>query len=80
LGDAYRLAGDKDKAAEAYRKALEVGKDYPLVYYKLGLLWADAKPAEAIKSFEKYLTSDKNPQFQTEAKAKLAQLKTVKTQ
>jgi tetratricopeptide (TPR) repeat protein len=80
LGDAYRQAGDRNKAAAAYQKALEVGKDYPLVYYKLGLLWEEAQPAEAIKSFEKYLASDKTPQFQNEAKAKIEKLKQATTQ
>ena len=77
LGDAYRLTGERDKAAEAYRKALELGKNYALVHYKIGLLWEETKPAEAIKAFEKYLASDKNPDFQTEAKAKIEKLKNV---
>ncbi|MCG3147690.1 MAG: Photosystem I assembly protein Ycf3 [Verrucomicrobiae bacterium] len=80
LGDAYRLAGDREKAAEAYRKALELRADYSLVHYKLGLLWEKTQPAEAIKSFEKYLTSAKNPEFQNEAKAKIEQLKQAKTE
>lgn len=80
LGDAYRLAGEREKAAEAYRKALEIGKDYPVVHYKLGLLWTDTNPPEAIKSFEKYLASAKNPEFQNAAKAKIEQLKQAKTQ
>ena len=67
----------RDKAAEAYRKALELGKNYALVHYKIGLLWEETKPAEAIKAFEKYLASDKNPDFQTEAIAKIEKLKNV---
>jgi Tfp pilus assembly protein PilF len=79
LGDAYRLAGDKEQAAAAYRKALELAKDYPVVHYKLGLLWEETQPAEALKSFEKYLASGKTHEFQTEAKAKIEKLKHVTT-
>ncbi|MEI6085751.1 MAG: tetratricopeptide repeat protein [Verrucomicrobiota bacterium] len=79
MGDAFRQAGNIDKAAAAYAKALELGKDYWLVYYKTGLLWEKTQPAEAIKSFEKYLASDKTPVFQNEAKAKIEHLKQAKT-
>ena len=78
LGDAYRQQGDPKKAAESYRKALELRSDYPVVHYKLGLLYEDTQPAEAIKEFEKYLSSGKNTgEFATEAKAKIEKLKNV---
>jgi tetratricopeptide (TPR) repeat protein len=78
LGDAYRQQGDRDKAAEAYRKALELRRDYPVVHYKLGLLFEDTKPGEAIKNFENYLASGKNLEFQNEAKARIEKLKQAK--
>ena len=69
------------EAAESYRKALELRSDYGLVHYKLGLLYEDNQPAEAIKEFEKYLASGKNTgEFVTEAKSKIEKLKNVTTQ
>jgi tetratricopeptide (TPR) repeat protein len=75
MGDAYRQLKDTDKAAQAYRKALELRPDYALVHYKLGLLYEDSNPGEAIKGFEKYLASGKNLEFQKEATEKLHKLK-----
>ena len=79
LGDAFKQQGNPDKAAESYRKALELRSDYPVVHYKLGLLFEEGQPAEAIKEFEKYLSSGKNPEFATEAKSKIEKLKNVTT-
>ena len=73
--DAQAQLKDRDKAAAAYRKALELRPDYDLVYYKLGLLYQDSNPAEAIKQFEKYLQSGKNLQYRDEVTAKIAALK-----
>jgi tetratricopeptide (TPR) repeat protein len=78
LGDAYRQQGDREKAAEAYRKALDLRRDYPIVHYKLGLLFEDTNPAEAIKHFENYLASGKNLEFQTEARTRIEKLKQAK--
>jgi tetratricopeptide (TPR) repeat protein len=79
LGDVYRQLGQREKAAETYREALKLRKDYHIVHYKLGLLNEDWQPAEAIKSFENYLTSGKNLEFQTEAQAKIQKLKQAHT-
>jgi len=78
LGDAYGQLGQVDKAAESYRKALQIRSDYNLVHYKLGLLFETAKPAEAIKHFEKYLSSGKKGEFAKEAQEKLDKLKPKK--
>ena len=75
MGDAYRQLGDSGKAADAYRKALALRKDYSLVNYKLGLLYEDTEPMQAIKHFENYLASGKSLEFQNEAKAKIEKLK-----
>lgn len=77
MGDAYRQLKDTNKAAQAYRKALELRPDYAIVHYKLGLLYEDSNPAEAIKHFEKYLGSGKSIEFQKEATEKLNKLKTA---
>ena len=74
LGDAYLQKGDRVQAEKAYRTALELRKDFALVHYRLGILWETTNPSEAIKEFENYLTSAKNPQFQAEAKAKIEKL------
>ena len=79
LGDAYRQKGDRMAAEKSYRQALELRKDYMLVHYKLGLLFETANPSAAIKEFENYLSSGKNGEFQTEAKAKIEKLKPVQT-
>jgi Tfp pilus assembly protein PilF len=78
MGDAYRQLGDVGKAADAYRKALGLRKDYAVVHYKLGLLYEDTDPAQAIKHFENYLASGKTLEFQSEAKAKIEKLKQAK--
>jgi Tfp pilus assembly protein PilF len=78
MGDAYRQLGNTAKAADSYRKALALRKDYAVVYYKLGLLYEDADPAQAIKQFESYLASGKSLEFQDEAKAKIEKLKQSK--
>jgi len=78
LGDAYRTLEQRDKAAAAYRKALEIAKDYPIVHYKLGLLFEATEPAQAIKHFENYLASGKKLEFQQEATARLDKLKQPK--
>jgi tetratricopeptide (TPR) repeat protein len=78
LGDAYRQQGQDGKAVEAYSKALELRPDYSLVHFKLGLTYETSQPAEAIKHFESYLASAKNPEFQKEAKAKIEKLKQAK--
>ena len=48
--------------------------DFALAHYRLGLFLETTQPAEAIKEFSNYLASAKNPQFRTEAKAKIEQL------
>ena len=79
LGDAQAQLKERDKALTAYRKALELRPDYALVYYKLGLLYQDNSPTDAIKQFEKYLQSGKNVQYRDEVAAKIEALKlTVK--
>lgn len=78
MGDAHRLLKETDKALKAYQKALELRPDYNLINFKLGLLYADTNPAQAIKHLEKYLASGKNPEFQKEAKEKIEQLKQTK--
>jgi superkiller protein 3 len=75
LGDAYAGLKERDKALAAYRKALELRPDYVLVYYKLGLFYEDDNPGEAIKQFEKYMQSGKNPQYRDEVAAKIEALK-----
>ncbi|HVM62369.1 MAG TPA: tetratricopeptide repeat protein [Verrucomicrobiae bacterium] len=75
LGDAYAQMKDHDKALASYHKALELRPDYALIYYKLGLLDEDKSPAEAIKQFEKYLESDKTPEYRDEVAAKIEALK-----
>ena len=77
LGDSYHQLGQVEEAAKQYRRALELRPDYPIVHYKLGLLFETARPAEAIKHFEKYLQSGKNLALEAEAREKLAKLKTV---
>jgi tetratricopeptide (TPR) repeat protein len=74
LGDAYAQLGQRDKAAAAYRRALELRSDYAIVHFKLGKLFEATDPATAIKHFENYLKSGKNPQFQGEARARVAVL------
>ena len=74
LGDAYAQMKDRDKAVDSYRKALELRPDYGLIYYKLGLLYEDNNAAEAIKQFEKYLESDKTPEYRDEVAAKIEAL------
>jgi len=78
IGDAYRQLKSIDKAAEAYHKALELRPDYALIDYKLGLLYEESNPGEAIKDFEKYLGSGKNLEFEKEATQKLDKLKQAK--
>jgi Tfp pilus assembly protein PilF len=78
IGDAYRQLKQPDNAVKAYQKALELRSDYNLVHYKLGLLFEQTNPAEAIKQFEKYLTSGKSTEFQKEAKEKIEKLKQLK--
>ena len=74
LGDAYLRKGEREQAEKSYRRALELRQEFALAHYRLGLLLETSKPAEAIKEFSNYLASAKNPQFQTEAKAKIEQL------
>jgi protein O-GlcNAc transferase len=75
LGDAYAQMKNPDKALSSYHKALELRPDYALVYYKLGLLYEDSNPSEAIKQFEKYLESDKTPEYRDAVAAKIEALK-----
>ncbi|HUI06712.1 MAG TPA: tetratricopeptide repeat protein [Verrucomicrobiae bacterium] len=75
MGDAHAQLKERDQAAAAYRKALELRPDYDLVHYKLGLLYEDSNPAEAIKQFEKYLQSGKNLEYRDEVTAKIEALK-----
>ena len=75
MGDAYVQLKERDKAVTAYRKALELRPDYGLVYYKIGLLYENDNPAEAIKQFERYLQSGKNLQYRDEVTAKIVALK-----
>ena len=75
MGDAHAQLKERDKAVTAYRKALELRPDYGVVYYKLGLLYQDNNPAEAIKQFEKYLQSGKNLQYRDQVTAKIEALK-----
>jgi superkiller protein 3 len=77
LGDSYQQLGQVDEAARNYRKALELRPDYPVVHYKLGVLYETSQPVEAIKHFEKYLQSGKNLALEREAREKLAKLKNV---
>jgi tetratricopeptide (TPR) repeat protein len=75
IGDAYRHLKQSDKALQSYGKALQLRPDYHLVQFKLGLLFEESNPAEAIKQFEKYLTSGKSTEFKKEAKEKIEKLK-----
>ncbi len=75
LGDTCRQLGQVESASENYRKALELRADYDVVHYKLGLLYEEKQPAEAIKHFEKYLQSGTNLQYQDEVQSKLTVLK-----
>jgi Tfp pilus assembly protein PilF len=78
LGDAYRQLRDADKAAGAYRRALELRPDYHLIHFKLGLLFESSDPAAAIKHFENYAASAKNAEFRQDAIARLEKLKAAK--
>lgn len=78
IGDAYRQLKNVEKAAQAYGRALDMRPDYAMVHYKLGLLYEEAKPAEAIKHFEKYLSSGKNLELQKDAADRLDKLKQAK--
>lgn len=75
LGEARATQGDRGKAAAAYRKALELRPDYAVVHYKLGLLYEETEPAQAIKELETYLDSAKNSTHKEEISQRLAKLK-----
>ncbi len=75
LGEAQALLGEKDKAIESYHKALELRPSYAVVEFKLGKLYTEKEPAEAIKHFEKYLASGKNLEFKDQASAAVDKLK-----
>lgn len=75
MGDAQRQLGAVDEAAAAYRQALALRPDYPVVEYKLGLLYETTAPALAIKHFENYLKSGTTLEYADEVKAKLVVLK-----
>ncbi len=75
LGEAWAAQGDREKARAAYQKALALRPDYVLVHYKLGRLDEEVDPVAAIKEFESYLVSAKNPLYKEDASQRLARLK-----
>jgi tetratricopeptide (TPR) repeat protein len=75
LGDAYRLKGMFDEAAQHYHEALKLDSDFFISYYKLGRLYSKREPEKARIYFSKFLKYAKTDSLRKEVEEMIKLLK-----